>query len=446
MPTTLSKALIAAAQPPAKGQRIIYDGHRKAVAGFGLRITAGGTKSFILRYFIGGKERRMTIGKWGEENHWSLEAARKRAGEYRKQIDGKVDILEERRRQRCQPTVAEAVDDYCDAKIDGLASGKAVRSALERYLVKALGSRRLGEIRRRDVIAVVESIARHHGRQAALVLTYTKGLFAWAEDLGIIDANPAAAITPLKVNKRLAPRKRTRVLDDDEIRGLWVQAESCSIHRLTALCLKLILITGQRPGEVAGMRWDEIEGNTWTIPARRRGIARGAETDHVVALTDTALSLLDQAREEVGRLSKRRKRNTGTYVFETRLDSHPAVAAIDRAVSRYSDALCNKDADIWGHWRPHDLRRTMRAGLSACRVDDTVADTIIGLRRRDIESAHEQHPFLAERHLAMKAWEFRVHRILTGNDPDHMGAQLAYKWILAARPTDDNAVTPGVAR
>jgi integrase len=76
------------------------------------------------------------------------------------------------------------------------------------------------------------------------------------------------------------------VLDEAEIRDFWIGAETVgTMHRLTALALKLILVTGQRPGEVVGMRWDEIEGDTWTIPASRRGKTK---TAHTVYLTETA--------------------------------------------------------------------------------------------------------------------------------------------------------------
>ena len=63
--------------------------------------------------------------------------------------------------------------------------------------------------------------------------------------------------------------KRGRTLDDAEIRAFWIGAETCGIHRLTAIALKLILVTGQRPGEVIGMTHDEIEGDAWTLPASR---------------------------------------------------------------------------------------------------------------------------------------------------------------------------------
>ena len=411
---TLTEARIKAITPPEKGQRIIYDDHKDAPKGFGLRTTASGTKSFILRYFVGGKERRMTIGEWGP-NTWSLAAARKQAGEFKKQVDRGSDILAERRRERREPTVAEAIEDYCNAHVDKLASGRAVRSTLERYLAKELGKDKLRDVRRRDVIAVIEAVARTRARQAGLLLTYTKLLFAWAEDRELIDANPAATIKPRTVDRRLSARQRARVLDTEEVKAFWEQADTCGMHRLTALCLKFILVTGQRPGEVVGMHEREIKDRVWTIPAERRG---KTNTAHVVPLTSTAIALLDQARKEVRRLSRRRKVKPSGYLFETRPGGYPAVNALDRAVRRYARQLANKEVETWGNWTPHDLRRTMRTGLSAAGVSETVAELVIGHTRKGIAAVYDLHRFDAEKRSALEAWERRLDRILAGKPAD----------------------------
>ena len=159
------------------------------------------------------------------------------------------------------------------------------------------------------------------------------------------------------------------------------------------------------------MRWSEVRGNTWTIPETRRG---KTGTAHVVPLTGTALEVLKAAKAEVKRLTKRRGRKPAGYIFETRPGKSPAVNSIDRAVSRFSTALGNKDAEKWGHWTPHDLRRTCRTGLSAAGVGEVIAELTIGHTRKGIAAVYDLHRYDAEKRQALEAWERRLLRILAG--------------------------------
>ena len=410
---TLSEAYIKKVEAPPKGNRLVFDDHKDAPRGFGLRITSAGGKAFILRYRPkeSGRDRLLTIGQWPT---WSLSAARERAGKYKRETDGGADILEDRRRERQRPLLEGLVEDYCTSITDKLASGPQIKSALTRYLVTGIGANtKFSDIRRSDVRGVVESLAQKHPRQAALLLIYTKGLFAWAEDTEKIDANPVATLKPGKVDKAMSNKNfvRARCLDDDELLKFWSEAETCGIHRLTAMALKMILITGQRPGEVAGMHTREIKGGVWTIPAERRG---KTNTAHVVPLTDTAIEIIEAAKAEVRRLTKRRGQKPAGFIFETRPGNSPAVNALDRAVNRFADKLGNKNTTQWGHWRPHDLRRTCRTGLSAAGVNDLIAELTIGHTRKGIAAVYDLHKYDTEKRRALKSWERRLLKITAG--------------------------------
>lgn len=413
----LSESNLKSLVRPEKGSRIYFDEHRASPKGFGVKIAASGSLSFVLRYFAKdtGRDRLVTIGK---APTWTLASARAKAIEYKRQTDGGADILENRRHERVQPLLSGVTDRYCQKMTDRLISGSAIRSVLERYLVEGIGKNtKFADIRRSDVRDVVDKLAKKHPRQAALLLTYTKGLFSWAEDEEIITASPVATLKPAKIDKAMNPKnfQRGRVLDDEEIKTFWLMVESAGLHRLTALCLKLILITGQRPGEVAGIHINEINGDLWTIPDTRRGKTQTALT---VPLTKTAKSIMSDAQEEIGRLSKRRGIKPVGYIFETRPGNSPAVNAIDRAVKRFTDALGNRDVERWGHWTPHDLRRTCRTGLAAAGVSETVAELTIGHTRKGIASTYDLHTYDAEKRRALEAWERRLLRIINDQKPD----------------------------
>lgn len=403
---TLTKPLIESEPVPEKGQRFIFDDHRDAPRGFGLRITAAGGRAFILKYAVEGIQRRMTIGDWPT---WSLKAARTRAQELRREIDSGIDPLQAKRDHRAALTVKQAVERYKDNHLEHLLTAKEAKRYFERDILPALGDMKVVEVRRRDLVALVEVKARTAPRAARVLLGHLKHFMAWCELREIIELSSAHGIKPAAVDRRMKPNKRGRALDDKEIQRFWTQAETCGLHRLTALALKLTLLTGQRPGEVAGMTWSEVEGNTWTIPASRRGKTRD---DHTVPLAKTALALLELAREEVTRLCKRRGEKPGAYVFEMKGGEPITVRALTRAVTRYRKALGNREHATWGHWTPHDLRRTCRTGLAAAGIIQEVAERVVGHIQDGIVGVYDVHRYDVEKRAALETWERWLLRIV----------------------------------
>lgn len=408
---------IAKAEAPATGKRFIFDDHRDAPRGFCLKVTAAGGKLFVLQYHVDGRQRRKVIGEWPA---WSLEAARAEAQNLTRGINTGVDPLAEKQRRREEPTIKELADDWLKLHAAGLKSESAIRALIGGDLVKAIGSMKVSDVRRRDVIEAVEAKAATAPRQAAILLAYARKLLDFATDRDVIPANPVAGLKPsaIKVAGKRDPLKsvaRGRVLDADEIAAFWANVEASGLHRITALALKLVLVTGQRPGEVAGMHVKEITGRIWTIPAARRG---KTETAQAVYLTDTALEIIAAAKAELERLQARRKAPQAGFIFEATPGKPITNAALARAVERAHGALGAKQVDPWGRWTPHDLRRTMRTGLSACKVPPHIAELVIGHTKRGIVAVYDQHGFEDERQHALEAWERRLLAIVNGTNPD----------------------------
>jgi integrase len=407
MPTSLSEKFIRDVPPPEKGKQIFWDDHRDAPRGFGLRVMAAGTKSFVLRYrAASGAARIQTIGEWPKP--WSLAAARIEAGNIRRKVDQGADPLAERRQERAEPSVAELVEEFAEARLGELDSGEEIRRYFDRDLLPVLGKRKVRSIKRRDIIAVVETKAKTAPRAAALLLTYTKLLLSFAEDREIIEISPATGIKAARISKSMMTVKRGRVLEDEEIRSLWLSAESCGIHRLTAIALKLILVTGQRPGEVCGLTWDEIDTRTWTIPAARRK----TETGHSIYLTDSALELLEHARKEKARLIERRGWTESPILFEHRQGQAATTRGLSRALVRFHPELGNKNHPDWGHWTPHDLRRTCRSRLSEIGIPQEIAERVIGHTAKGVVAVYDHHRYQHEIRAALEAWDGRLNGII----------------------------------
>lgn len=410
---------IAKAELPVQGKVFLYDDHRDAPRGLGLKVTAAGGKTFVLKYTVDGRQRLKVIGDWPT---WTLEAARAEAHDLLRGINRGTDPLEEKRKRREEPTVTELAKEWLDRHATGLKSESTIRAYINKTLVPGIGDMKISDVRRRHVIEVIEAKAKKTPRAAAQVLQYARKMFDYAADRDFIPANPLAGLKPSSITVKgkrtpLAPVARARVLDRDEVLTFWTKAETIGLHRLTSLCLKMILVTGQRPGEVAGMHVDEIRGRTWTIPAARRG---KTETTHTVHLTDAAIEIINAAQAEIARLARRRDDPATGHIFEASPGRSITTAALCRAVDREHEALGAKDVKPWGRWAPHDLRRTMRTGLSAARVRPDIAELTIGHTKRGITAVYDLHGFDAERKAAMEAWEARLLRIVAGQDPDKL--------------------------
>mgnify|MGYP001226993304 CR=1 FL=1 len=375
--------------------------------GLCLIVQPTGAKSWTLRYRAGGKQRRLKLGSYPA---MSLSEARGKAREAQAGVVDGLDPAQAKIERKAAPTVGELAATWLDAHATGLKSEVAIRGYMNNDLVPALGHFKVAAIRRAHVIEVIEAKAAKTPRAAAQLLTYARLLFDYATDRDMIPANPLAGLRPasIKVKGKRDPLKavkRARVLDAEEVAAFWRNVETCGMHRLSALALKMILLTGQRPGEVAGMHVDEINGRVWTIPKARRG---KTETAHDVYLTDTALRLIHDAKAEVERLQKRRNAAPSGHIFEASPGAAVTNAALWRAVQRHADTLGNKVAEEWGHWTPHDLRRTMRTGLSACEVLPHVAELTIGHIPQGILAVYDHHGFEVERQAALEAWESRL--------------------------------------
>jgi len=156
-----------------------------------------------------------------------------------------------------------------------------------------LGAKRLGDVKRADVLDMLDDIV---ARGAPIGANRTHAAFSrlcnWAVERGIIAVSPCAGL-----KAPAAENSRDRVLSDDEIGLAWRAFEAIGWpHGSIA---KLLLLTGARRGEVAGMQWAEIDTNakTWTIAKERskNGVA------HEIPLVDAAIKILEALPRIEGR-------------------------------------------------------------------------------------------------------------------------------------------------
>src|SRR5262245_16310877 len=140
----LDDRLVRVLAPPLQGNRIVYDrGGREPVRGFGVRVTAGGAKSFVLNYTIAGRERRLTIGGYPA---WTVAAAREEAKSLRRRIDGGEDPLAAKEAKGAAATVSVLCDRYLIDHASRKRTEKQDRAYVERFIRPRLGSRKVEAI------------------------------------------------------------------------------------------------------------------------------------------------------------------------------------------------------------------------------------------------------------------------------------------------------------
>jgi Arm DNA-binding domain/Phage integrase central domain/Phage integrase family len=282
MHVKLTPAFVKNASAPATGDRAVF--WDEGMEGFALVVMASGHRSYVVQYRANGVSRRYTL-----DGKLSLSEARKKA----RGIQGKVanghDPVVERRKKKAEATnTLQAIGDEYLARVGKkLRSYKERKRILEKYVWPRLGSRQIDEIRRVEVIRLLDKVEDENGPvMADHVLAILRRLMSWhaarAEDFR----------TPLvKGMGRAAPareRARQRVLSDQELRAVWYAAETSGTAY--GALVQLILLTATRLREAAHMTRDElsVDGKEWVIPGSRHK----SKKDFLVPLSQPARDVL----------------------------------------------------------------------------------------------------------------------------------------------------------
>ena len=149
---------------PPRGNRITYfPGARiqgaKAPRGFGVRVTAGGNRAFILNYRLRGREYRYTIGAWPD---WSALKAVRVARDLRQRVDRGENPLEDRSPPPKTKTISEVLDEfttrYVRNKDQPLRSADQIESALNRLVKPQIGAVGIYDLRRSHIAEMLDGI------------------------------------------------------------------------------------------------------------------------------------------------------------------------------------------------------------------------------------------------------------------------------------------------
>lgn len=275
----LTKSVVDAAAPREK-QYTIWCSDLK---GFGLFVQPSGARTYFVDYRnSSGVRRRMTIGRHGTV---TAEQARKLAIATLGETVRGADPAAERSSRRGSITMKELCEQYLEAADKGLILGKGDRpkkgstlytdkGRVNRHIVPLLGSKLVKDIKAADVskfirdvaagkTALVAKTAKKRGKSivkgglgtAARTAGLLGGILSFAVSEGIIERNPAEGV------RRPADRRRTRRLNREEYRRLGETIEELAGGETdqAILAVKLLALTGCRLGEIARLRWSEVD-------------------------------------------------------------------------------------------------------------------------------------------------------------------------------------------
>jgi integrase len=414
------------------------------VRGFGLRVTPTGAKTWFYWYRLPtGKARRWTIGRYGKDDKGGLalgtarEKARIAAG---KLIDKGDDPAAAKSEQRRLKVVSDLAVDYMNLHArPSKKTWSRDQWILDKDVLPTLGHVPVRDVTRQRIQQLLDPIRDPNGRNApGSVLPVRRLLskmfnFALPRDYGI-EYNPVTRTDAPK------PGKRTRNLTDAELRRFLeaLDAEAEAGHRNTATWLRLILLTGQRPGEVLAMRWDALDifapgrqsatAGFWDVKTSKNGDPMNA------ALSRDAVRVLrswrdhserEHARIERNMAGRRNPREMSAFVFPAgrakrdRKDGlfidEPMTNQLHNAIQRVRARMVGlsvEDLAALQHvgqtpapadWEPRDLRRTCRTLMSKLGVSRDISERVLNHTDHSINSVYDRYEFQPQRLNAVNA-------------------------------------------
>jgi integrase len=318
--------------------------------GLALSVRTTGKKGWKVIYRHHGRPRWLHLG---DVRSIRLADARRLAAKIVLDVIEGKDPAAQRKAERMNGSFADLASQYVE--LHAKKHNKSWRQAerlVQRHLLPPWGKLKATAISRADVRAVMVRIGAPI--VANQVLAAASAIFSWAARQEIVAVNPVAGVD------RNPTASRERVLSDAEIKLLWPRLD----HGL-----KLILLSGQRPGEVAAMQAAHIVEGWWQMPGKPQGDWPGTKNgrDHRVWLSEPALDLIEAHLADRGGVNR-----SGTLMKRL-----VAAIGIERAT-------------------PHDLRRTALTTITRLGFGRDAMDRIANHRTSSVTDVYDRHGYEAE--------------------------------------------------
>lgn len=368
-----------------------------------LKVSKRGHKTFVFRYTYGSQRKELTLGAYPEV---SLAEARGRRHEASKLLSAGRDPIREHQDQRAALNQALSVDQLIEEYFTRVLSRSYKKSVdakamLTRDLGRLKGRYLVCDMKPRDIVDVINEILDRGSKVAAnRSLALIRKIFDYAVQQHLIEKSPVL-ITRKGAGGR--EKNKERALDLPELKIL-IGALNMPTSRLqwqARSVLLLILLTGQRPGEVSGVKWENINlaERIWNLPST--DVKNGKA--HFVHLNNLAINLLEDASLIT---------NDSKYVFESSkkigfpIDRH----SVSRAVKRL---FTKKLLPIAEYFTPHDLRRTFATRVADEGISPHVIEKILNHQMEGAMAIYNRAEYKKERKVAVEVWGNCLEKLTT---------------------------------
>jgi len=380
------------------------------IRGFLVRRLDSGAASYAFRYRVKGtnQQRLISLGLHGTITaDQARTLARKRAGEV---ADGK-DPKGEREETRSAAILAKLAEtNTVDAILDNfearysskLRSGDQIKRAFKVYVRPRIGSKSIYDLKRRDIIEMLDAIEDSNGPvMADRVLAHVRKAFNWWM---LQDDEFKSPIVRGMARTKPGERKRKRTLTDDEIRDVWTALDQVEGPACYPAYVRNVLLTVTRRNESSDMHSTEIDGELWTIPGERYK----NKLDHVIPLSAMALENLKTSPPNVGRKNSH-------FIFST-TDGKKAFSGFSKAKAELNRQIAKlrkaAGKPAIPRWTLHDLRRTGRTLMSRAGVAEDHAERAMGHIIGGVRGTYDRYEYLKEKRNAFEALAALVKLIL----------------------------------
>jgi integrase len=409
--TALTDRKVQSLKAAPKGKRCqVMDA---LVPGFGVRITDTGVKTYIFQARFPGS----TFQSRREIDKATLEAARQTAREWSDLIKQGVDpkqvevkAKEEQAQVRAN-TFGGVAADYFDRKLAKQRSGGATKKRIENNLIPIFKDTAIAEITDLDILGkVVNPRAIETPAMARQLFNDLGGFFSWVIDQRIygLKASPCATIKISKIVGKI--RQRTRILNDDELRALWIVATRLAypagpLYRglvLSALRVRELSETERPEWNMRGNAWE------WTIPEERMK----GKIAHVVPITADLREIYDACPKRGKFLFSHDGGETpvsSVTKIKKLIDAEMLTVLRQMAVERGDDPA----EVVLARWTTHDIRRTVRSRMSRLKgISLDAREAVLAHVKPGIQRVYDLYEYFDEKREALELWAGYLRQIV----------------------------------
>lgn len=379
MEAKITKRLVDSVQATDK-ELLVFD---TALKGFCLKIMPSGTKTYLVRYRMGGRAtsiKKITIGKHGSP--WTPDQARSEAEQLLAKVKQGVDPVAEKKARLAQGfTVAALADRYLSQHVEMKnkpSTQKECKRIVESIIKPKLGKQAAADVTRGDISALHHQL-RDTPRQANLTLSVLSKMFHLGEVWGF---RPDGS-NPCRLIERYKENQRERFLSTAEVSSLAEAMAKLEENRQemdgVLNAVRLLLLTGCRLGEVVALRWGDVDVENQTLAIR--DAKAGGRVQDIGAQTAAFLSTLPR---------------TGDWVLSGSAPDKP----LSKSTLEHAWTRIRAKADL-PDVRLHDLRHTVgtytgQAGANAFMVRDRMGHKTLAMTGRYVNRDSEPLRALAD--------------------------------------------------